>query len=136
MSVEVKVQVKPTSGQLRKAVLIGVATAIIEETKKAFEARSRQEDYLDSPKWPANSEEWTARKVRAGESDLIGVQTGELREEVNALTYEVYGTTVKVSIFNEHADFFDAKRPTLYVPPNDVIRQYIAKAIREASRGS
>lgn len=136
MSVEVKVQVKPTSGQLRKAVLIGVATAIIEETKKAFEARSRQEDYLDAPEWLPNSDKWTDRKVRAGESDLIGVQTGELREEVMTLTYEIYGSTVHISINNEHAGLFDGKRPILYVPPNDVIQKYIAQAIREASRGS
>lgn len=136
MSVEVKVQVKPTSGQLRKAVLIGVATAIIEETKKAFDARSRQEDYLDAPEWLPNSDKWTARKVRAGESDLIGVQTGELREEVMTLTYEIYGSTVHISINNEHAGLFDGKRPILYVPPNDVIQKYIAQAIREASRGS
>lgn len=136
MSIEVRVNVRPTSKQMRAAILRGVATAIIEETKRAYIARANGVEYEAVDPWPAISDQWKARKLSEGRSQLIGIYTTELIDEVMALNYESTSNQITIKLNTEWADYFDNNRPVLYVPSTDVINEYVAASIQEAISGN
>jgi hypothetical protein len=136
MNLELRVKHRPKNKQLHNAILKGVATAIITETQKAFEARSQSIDYPNANPWPLNSSEWTIRKLNANQSSLIGIQSGSLERAVYSLTYEISSNQVIIKLDNEHASEFDKKHPIFVVPDNDTMQEYIALAIQESISGS
>lgn len=136
MNLELRVKHRPKNKQLHNAILKGVATAIITETQKAFEARSQSIDYPGAEPWPLNSAKWTIRKLNKNQSSLIGIQTGSLEQAVYSLTYEISDNQVIIRLDNEHASEFNKKHPILVVPENDVIQEYIARAIQESISGN
>lgn len=133
MSVEVRVQVKPTSRQLRHAVLRGVATAIVEETKAAYLARSKGEPYKDDEGWKPLDPDWEKRKVKEERPSDIGIYKGELLEDVLKLSYEILGNSISIKIDSDHAQYFNKERPILYIPDNDTIKEYIFASMKEVA---
>lgn len=131
MSVEVRVHVRPTSRQLRHAVLRGVATAIVEETKAAYLARSKGEPYENNEEWKALDEAWVKRKQSEERPTDIGIYNGELLQDVLKLSYEILGNSISIKIDSDHAEFFNKERPILYIPDSDTIRGYIHESLKE-----
>lgn len=131
MSVEVRVHVRPTSRQLRHAVLRGVATAIVEETKAAYLARSKGEAYKNDEGWKALDPAWAARKFNEEKPTDIGIYEGELLEQVLKLSYEILGNSISIKIDSDHAEFFNKERPILYIPDSDTIKGYIHQSLKE-----
>lgn len=136
MSIEVRVNVRPTSKQMRAAILRGVATAIIEETKRAYIARANGVEYEAADPWPAISDQWKARKLSEGRSQLIGIYTTELIDEVMTLAHDPSSNQITIKLNTEWAGYFDNNRPVLYVPSTDVINEYVAASVQEAISGN
>ena len=136
MPAEIRLRRKPESRQFRNAVLKGMATAIIEETKKAFEARANSDYYEESEPWQPLSSAWLDHKVKGGYPSQIGIYQGSLEQAILSLGYDIQGNSVHIKVENDHADAFDSVRPLLYLPPMAVISEYIARSIQEASSGS